>query len=148
MFVKLFKSDRCGIEILIPAFSTSFFRSVQIRPLRDWNYYALVWYDNMPFVQIRPLRDWNLLDSGNYIGDEQVQIRPLRDWNMKSKLESLIDAECSNQTVAGLKLWPPRLICLLRMGSNQTVAGLKYCAPRYSRLTQVSFKSDRCGIEI
>ena len=54
--------------------------------------------------------------------------------------------ECSNQTVAGLKLIIYRVYHSEKLSSNQTVAGLKHnkttSAPRYWR-----FKSDRCGIE-
>ena len=85
-----------------------------------------LYVDHSIHVQIRPLRDWNLQLPALQQDDVRVQIRPLRDWNR--------DASFNKSS-----LW---------QSSNQTVAGLKCLAAAYSWLLHVSFKSDRCGIEM
>ena len=125
--MKTFKSDRCGIEITIHISSGANDISVQIRPLRDWNFiFTLLWYrlvfrSNQTVAGLKYTYHPNLMRSN----------------------------QSSNQTVAGLKsdsalkstsIGFPVQIRPLR-DWNDTIT---YCET-HKRWT---FKSDRCGIEI
>jgi len=121
--------------------------NVQIRPLRDWNISGLNTLRCGSNVQIRPLRDWNILTAFVVEIAECVQIRPLRDWNVRCRCRDNVRRRCSNQTVAGLKLFQFLPSDLHSVVFKSDRCGIETILHRHRDNCTVAFKSDRCGIE-
>ena len=122
-------------------------RTVQIRPLRDWNPNTTQTSSMSVCVQIRPLRDWNLIIQAPLCRCRyRVQIRPLRDWNQER-----ISSHWLSHTVQirPLRDWNLNcssiMYCFISFKSDR--CGIETIVAKYRCNVTIWFKSDRCGIE-